>query len=147
MTDQDTTTLVGSGEFVYSADQAWHRVPAEMAMGEAVGVATDSQRRVYVFTRGEQPVLVFDHEGNFLQAWGAGQFVRPHGICIAPDDSLYLTDDQDHTIRKYTPDGQLLMTMGTSGVGSDTGVENADYRTIQRGGPPSCPALPRPSSQ
>jgi len=108
-----------------------------MAVGEAVGVATDSRDRLYVFNRGgEWPVMVFDAEGEFLNGWGTGQFVRPHGIWIAADDCVYLTDDQDHTVRKFTVDGDLLLTLGTSGQGSDSGVENSDYRTIQR------PALP-----
>jgi hypothetical protein len=129
--------LVGSGAFVYEADDAFYRLPDSMALGEAVGIATDSQDRLFVFNRGgEQPVMVFDRDGNFLQAWGAGQFVRPHGIWIGPEDSVYLTDDQDHTVRKYTTDGELLLTLGTSGQPSQTGVENSDYRTIKRAGPP-----------
>ena len=39
-------------------------------------------------------------------------------------------------MRKYTPDGRLLWKLGTSGRGSDTGVQESDYRTITRGGPP-----------
>ncbi len=138
--------LVGRGDFVYAANDAWQRVPDGMTMGEAVGVAADSQDRVFVFTRGEQPVMVFDRDGNFFQSWGTAggisgdraddAFVRPHGIWIGPDDSVYLSDDQDHTVRKFTPDGELLQTLGTSGQASDSGVENASYLTIKR------PALP-----
>ena len=135
MAKQDTTAakLVGRGEFVYEASDMWHHLPDEMTIGEAVGVATDSQDRVYVYDRGgSQPVMVFEPNGNYLHSWGAGQFVRPHGIWIGPDDSVYLTDDQDHTVRKFTTDGQLLLTLGVSGRASDSGVENSDYRTIQR---------------
>ena len=90
-----------------------------------------------MFNRGgTQPVMVFDRDGSFAQMWGAGQFVRPHGIFIGPDDRVYLTDDKDHTVRKFTPDGQLLMTLGTSGEASDTGVEGSNYRTIRRPGSP-----------
>jgi DNA-binding beta-propeller fold protein YncE len=103
---------------------------------EAVGVATDSQDRVFVFNRGEHPVCVFDRDGKFLNAWGEGQFIRPHGIWIGPDDAVYLTDDLDHTVRKYTSRGELLWKLGTSGRGSDTGVRESDYRSITHGGPP-----------
>ena len=131
--DSTTSNSVGSGEFVYEPDDAWHRLPDGIALGEAVGVATDSQDRLYVFNRGgQQPVMVFDSDGDFLHSWGAGQFIRPHGIWIGPDDSVYLTDDQDHTVRKYNIDGDLLLTLGTSGRPSDSGVENSDYRTIKR---------------
>lgn len=132
-----TSGSVGQGEFVYEADDSFVRLPDGMKIGEAVGVATDSRDRLFVFNRGgEQPVMVCDADGNFVEMWGAGQFVRPHGIFIGPDDSVYLTDDQDHTVRKFTPDGELLTALGTRGEASDTGVENSDYRTIKRPAPP-----------
>ena len=116
----------------YEAHVDWHQLPDGWELVEVVGTATDSEDRVYVFNRGEHPLIVFDRDGQFLNSWGEGQFVRPHGIHIGPDDALYLTDDLDHTVHKYTTDGKLLMKLGESGCGSDTGVENRDYRTIQR---------------
>jgi DNA-binding beta-propeller fold protein YncE len=99
-------------------------------------VATDSRDRVFVFSRGDHPLMVFDRDGTFLSSWDDVTFVRPHGLTIGPDDAVYLTDDQDHTVRKFTPDGQLLLTLGTSGTPSDTGATSVDYRTIRRAGPP-----------
>ena len=55
---------------------------------------------------------------------------------IGPDDSVYCTDDLRHTVRKFTPDGRLLLTLGPSGWPSDTGATSVDYRTILRAGPP-----------
>ena len=115
----------------YEAHADWHQLPDGWELVEVVGTATDSADRVYVFNRGEHPLIVFDRDGRFLNSWGEGKFVRPHGIHIGPDDALYLTDDLDHTVRKYTAGGELLMTLGESGRGSDTGVENSDYRTIE----------------
>jgi DNA-binding beta-propeller fold protein YncE len=100
------------------------------------GVATDSQDRVYVFNRGEHPVIVFDRDGRFVKSWGEGLIARAHGIHIGPDDSVYLTDDLDHTVRKFTTEGRLLQTLGTSGQPSDTGIDGIDYRTIRRPGAP-----------
>jgi DNA-binding beta-propeller fold protein YncE len=34
---------------------------------------------------------------------------------MGPDDTLYLTDDGDHTVRQFTLDGKLLMTIGKQG--------------------------------
>lgn len=132
-----TAAIVGSGDFVYQANDVFVRLPDGISLGEAVGVAVDSQDRLYVFTRGgHQPVMVFDREGNLVDMWGAGLFVRPHGIYISPDDYLYLTDDQDHTVRKFTLGGELVMTLGKSGCPSDSGVERSNYRTIKRPAPP-----------
>ena len=69
------------------------------------------------------PVLeVLDRDGQFLTSWGEGLFRRAHGIAVGPDDAVYCTDDLDHTVRKFTTDGRLLQTLGTSGQPSDTGI-------------------------
>ncbi|HEY2839741.1 MAG TPA: peptidyl-alpha-hydroxyglycine alpha-amidating lyase family protein [Pirellulales bacterium] len=123
-------------DFGYEAFDQWARLPAGWSWTEVTAVATDSQNRVFVFNRGEHPVIIFDHDGAFITSWGEGVFARPHGVFIGPDDSVYCTDDLQHTIRKFTPDGKLLLTLGTSGVPSDTGATSIDYRTIVRSGPP-----------
>jgi DNA-binding beta-propeller fold protein YncE len=130
------TALVGAGGFTYLASCDWCRLPAGQSWLEVVAVATDSRDRVYVFSRSEHPVCVFEPDGTFLYSWGEGLFVRPHGITIGPDDAVYCTDDTDHTVRKYTPEGRLLLTLGTSGRPSNTGATSVDYREILRAGPP-----------
>jgi hypothetical protein len=127
---------VGSGDFRYEALVGWERLPASWSFGQVAGVATDSRGRVFVFNRGEHPVIVLDRDGRFLFSWGEGIVSRAHGIHIGPDDAVYLTDDLDHSVRKFTPEGRLLLTLGTRGQPSDTGVNGIDYRTIRRGGPP-----------
>jgi DNA-binding beta-propeller fold protein YncE len=128
--------IVGSGRFRYEALVQWEHLPPGWSFGEVAGVATDSRDQVYVFSRSKHPVIVFDRDGRFLTSWGEGRFVRPHGIFIGPDDAVYCTDDLDHTVRKFTPEGKLVLTLGTSGQASDTGISGIDYRTIQRAGPP-----------
>jgi DNA-binding beta-propeller fold protein YncE len=132
----DENVLVGSGELRYEVLARWEELPSGWGFGEVAGVATDSRDRVYVFSRGEHPVTVFDREGRFVTSWGEGVFRRAHGITIGPDDAVYCTDDLDHTVRKFTPDGRLLLTLGSSGRPADTGIDGIDYRTIRRGGPP-----------
>ena len=67
---------------------------------------------------------------------GAGTFVRPHGIFIGRDDTVYCTDDFDHTVRAFSTTGKLRLTLGVRGRPSDTGATSVDYRTIRRAGPP-----------
>jgi DNA-binding beta-propeller fold protein YncE len=123
-------------EYGFDADDRWAKLPANWVWKEATSVATDSRDRVYIFNRGDHPVMIFDPDGKFISSWGEGLFVRPHGICIGPDDSVYCTDDTDHTVRKFTTDGKLLLTLGTSGKPSDTGATSMDFRTILHSGPP-----------
>ncbi|MGE0610059.1 MAG: peptidyl-alpha-hydroxyglycine alpha-amidating lyase family protein [Pirellulales bacterium] len=132
----DLPALFGYGSFRYRLEPGWGRLPAGWSLVEVAGVAADSLDRIYVFNRGEHPVIVFDREGNFLSAWGEGVFTRPHGITISPDDLLWLTDDLGHCVRQCTPDGRILATLGTPDIPSDTGAEGFDYRTIRQVGPP-----------
>ena len=100
-------------------------------------MAADSEDRVYVFNRGEHPVIVLRPDGAFLGSWGEG--VVHSGRTASSSGRMtpsYCTDDSDHTVRKFTPDGRLLLTLGTSGQPSDTGATSIDFRTIRRAGPP-----------
>jgi len=108
-------TRLGSGEFTYEVIVDWAKLPEGWSFLEVADVAVDSQDRVYVFNRGEHPVIVFDRDGNFLASWGEGLFKRPHGLTIGPDDTLYCVDDIGNTVGKFTLDGRMLMTLGTPG--------------------------------
>jgi DNA-binding beta-propeller fold protein YncE len=130
------TTTGSCVQYGYEADDHWAKLPAGLTWPEVAGVAVDSRDRVFVFNRGEHPVMVFDADGSFIKSWGEGVFGRPHGIFIGPDDAVYCTDDVGHSVRKFTVDGKLLLTLGTPGAPSDTGAASMDYRTIVRAGPP-----------
>ena len=113
----------------YALVEGWER-PSEKGYPKrsVSDVAVDSRDRVYLYTRDENEIAVFDRDGNYVTAWGRGQFRgRAHGITVGPDDSVYCVNDLEHTIRKFTPSGELLMTIGTVGVCSDTGYD----RTVQ----------------
>jgi sugar lactone lactonase YvrE len=127
---------VGSGDFVYEVIHDWGRLPAGWSFGSVANGACDSEGRVYIFARGGHPVLVFNPDGDFLGSWGEKVFGRPHGILITPDDIAYCADDKDHTVRKCTLDGKVLMTLGTANQPSDTGYDGNDYRTIARSAAP-----------
>jgi hypothetical protein len=109
------STIYGSGDYTYRIVEHWPRVPEGMRLGDVAGVGVDAADRIYVFHRGEHPLMIFDREGNFLRAWGDGLFKRPHAVHMAPDDAVYLTDDGDHTVRKCTLDGKVLLTIGVPG--------------------------------
>ena len=114
-----STVKIGSGRFTYEIAVDWEKLPPGYSWTDAAAVATDSQDRVYVFNRGEHPMIVFDREGNFIKSWGEGVFTRAHGLTFSPDGTLYCTDDGDHTVRQCTLDGEVLMTIGTPGQAAD----------------------------
>lgn len=126
---------VGQQDYQYVPAAGWGELPAGWSFVEATSVAVDANGDVYVFNRGEHPVIVFDRNGRFLRSFGEGGFTRPHGITIGPDGMIYLTDDVGHTVTKFTPEGKVLMTLGT-GQPSATGAVGFDYRTIQQAAGP-----------
>src|SRR5262249_12176588 len=97
----------------YVVDPAWPQRPGDMKWGAVSGVAVDAKDQIYVFTRGYQPVQVYDNDGKFVRAWGKDVIKSSHHIRIDPEGNVWTADIVDHTIRKFTPEGKLLMTLGT----------------------------------
>ena len=121
----------------YSVVEGWEQLPSGFEHRDVAGVAVDGEDRVFLICRGEHPVLVYDQKGNFLRSWGEGDFTyRTHGISVGPDGTVYCTDDGNHTVRRFTPEGKLLMTLGTLNTPSDTGYDGKDTKTVSKPGAP-----------
>jgi NHL repeat len=117
----------------YEVVEGWEQLPPGYVHRDVAGVAVDGSDRVYLICRGDHPIIAYDRNGNFVGSWGEGLFTyRTHGITVAPDGTLFCTDDGNHTIRRFTPEGKLLMTLGTLDTPSDTGYDGKDYMTITR---------------
>jgi sugar lactone lactonase YvrE len=121
----------------FTVIEGWEKLPAGYTHKDVDGVAVDSKDNVYLMTRQDARVIVYDRGGNFLRSWGEDTFTpRTHGIAIGPDDMVYTVDDGDHTVRKFTPEGKQLMLIGTPGKASDTGYDGKSHDSVKHGGPP-----------
>ena len=109
---------LGKGRHSYKPVTDWAKLPTDIVLGDVAGIAVDNKDRVYLFNRGSNPVVILSQSGDLLSTWGQGIFANPHGASIGPDQYIYLTDNFDHTVRKFTLDGKLLLEIGTAGVGS-----------------------------
>ncbi len=107
--------VMGQGNFLYEPVLDWARLPRRWSFHEVADTAVDSKERVYVFNRGEHPMMVFDREGELLCSWGENVFKKPHGVTVGPDDTLYCVDEGDHTVKKCSVDGKVLMSLGGAG--------------------------------
>ena len=107
--------IVGTGDFKYRIVEDWAKLPDGWSFKEVGAVGVDSKDNVYVFNRGDHPIMVFDRAGNFLRSWGEGQYPRAHGVHMAPDDTMFLTDDGGHFVRRVTLDGKVLLELGVPG--------------------------------
>jgi len=107
-----------SSSLVYEPVPNWGKLPLGYSFGgDANAVAVDSQDQVFVFNRGNCPVVIFDPEGNFCGGWGQGEFDNPHSIRIDKDDNLYLVESRPgHVVQKRTREGELLFEIGTRGL-------------------------------
>ncbi|MDZ7668264.1 MAG: peptidyl-alpha-hydroxyglycine alpha-amidating lyase family protein [Gammaproteobacteria bacterium] len=74
------------------------------------------------------PVLLFDLDGNVVRSFGAGLIAWPHGMFVDADDNVWVTDavgyapvpdGWGHVVYKFSPHGELLMTLGRKGVAGD----------------------------
>lgn len=106
--------IIGTGEFRYEYQPGWARLPEGTALQYPSGVAVDSQDRVYVYQRQGPPVLVFERDGNLLDAWERrnGVPLEAHHIHVGPDDAIYLVDRDAHQILIYDTSGNLQKSLG-----------------------------------
>jgi WD40 repeat protein len=149
---------VGQGRFTYAVDPSWSEIPTEWPIPDVSGVGVDDQDRVYVLSPNQQTVFIYSRDRHPIGAWKvpapdgavvpdgksfvslgaddrAPRYVYPHTLTIGPASTVFVTDNQDNTVRLFSVEGELLMTIGASGVASDTG-SSSDFRTVVRSAGP-----------
>ncbi len=97
----------------YEVDAKWPQKPSGVAWEAVPGVAVDAQDRVYVFTRADPPVQVYDADGKFVRAWGKEHVKSAHHLKIDHEGNVWAADIGYHVVMKFTPEGKLLLTLGT----------------------------------
>jgi DNA-binding beta-propeller fold protein YncE len=102
----------------YKADPSWPR-DKPPAGGEwtapmsSVAVAPDGN--VWTFNRGKIPVQVYTPDGRLVKSWGKeeGLFRNPHTVRFDAAGNLWVVDTLTQTVRHFTTDGKVLLTVGT----------------------------------
>ena len=102
----------------YEAVRDWPRLPSGWRLGQVAGVAVDAEGRYYVYHRGNEapPLICFNREDDYLRSWGEDAYVRPHMAKCDEGNNIWLIDDGGHALCLYTPEGELLKTLGVRGV-------------------------------
>ena len=91
------------------------KMPPNLYMGEGIGVATDSQGHIFVYTRSQATRLFeFDAKGNFLREIGEGLygFVFAHAVRVDSHDNIWAVDEGSNMVIKFNPDGRVAMLLG-----------------------------------
>src|SRR5262245_58063568 len=104
--------------------------PANIQLGEAAGVATNSKGDVFVYTRTGHPTMTFGRAGPFaqggsrlLQLHRSGEFARASGedssgflvaqqVRVDPQDNGWIVDRLSSMVIKFDPNGQIQMLLG-----------------------------------
>ena len=135
---------VNSGANPYKTIRDWGKLP-DRPWGGSNGVAIDRDgKSVWAVDRCSpgttpgclgtkaNPVHKFDESGKEVRSFGGGMFVWPHGLHVDQDGNVWVADsghttpellkkfpgekDKGSVVIKFSPEGKVLMTLGTPGV-------------------------------
>ena len=117
----------------YETQRDWGTLPAGTEAWAAVTGVEPSPDGSFIYVihrcfenscanRLEQPILKLDYEGQLISAFGEGLFVFPHGATVDYEGNLWVADAQGgdgigHQVVKFSPNGEVLMTLGRAGFG------------------------------
>jgi hypothetical protein len=126
------------------------RLPDDIYLGEAVGVATNSKGNIFVYTRTGNPsatlgtrrtfargaarLFEFDPSGKYIREIGQGLygFLFAHTVRVDRQDNIWVVDEGSNMVIKFDPEGRVLMTMG----------RKPEAIPVPRPPPPAPPAAP-----
>lgn len=104
----------------YTVCATWPQKPDKFTWAQMPGIAVDNQNQVYILTRHNPAIQVYKVDGRFLRSWDMEDASGAHFIRVGPEGNIWTADIKGHVIRKYTPEGKLLLTIGELGhAGTD----------------------------
>src|ERR1700741_1638000 len=107
------------------------KLPPDLYLGEASGVAVNSKGHIFVFSRGNSigpayaasaaQLFEFDAEGKFVREIGHNLYAWSfaHTVKIDPQDNIWVTDKGSDMVIKFDPEGRVLMVFGRKQEASD----------------------------
>jgi len=111
------------------------KLPPDLHLGEATGVAVNSKGHIFVFTRGNTigpaygaaaaQLLEFAPDGKFLREIGHHLYAWSfaHTVKVDKDDNIWGTDKGSDMVIKFNPEGRVVMVFGRKQEASDEGTE------------------------
>lgn len=98
------------------------KFPANLYLGEGIGVATNSKGHIFVYTRSQRTrSLEFDPKGVYIREIGEGLygFVFAHAVRVDSQDNIWAVDEGSNMVIKFNPEGRVVMTLGRRPEPSD----------------------------
>tara|TARA_Y100000589_G_scaffold314746_1_gene337437 strand:+ start:846 stop:1916 length:1071 start_codon:yes stop_codon:yes gene_type:complete len=130
----------------YQIVEGWAKLPGGRLMGAVGKAEVDIDgRHIWAVIRCDapqemfgrecvnsdlDPILKFDPDGNVVESFGGGMFIWPHGLDVDLDGNIWVTDavrdanipsgdNRGHLVVKFSPTGEVLLTIGTAGESGD----------------------------
>jgi hypothetical protein len=125
----------------YHSVDGWAELPDDREWGSTAGVDIDPDGvHLWAIDRcggnscadsDDDPILKFDARGNVVASLGGGLLLFPHGLHVDRDGNVWATDAQGpnpnnpntagkgHVVIKFSPQGEVLLTLGSMEVAGD----------------------------
>lgn len=110
------------------------KLPPDIFLGEAAGVAVNSKGHLFVFSRGNSTgpayaaaaaqLLEFDADGRFIREIGHNLYAWSfaHAVRVDRNDNIWAVDKGSDMVVKFNPEGRVEMVWGRKKEASDEGT-------------------------
>jgi sugar lactone lactonase YvrE len=112
---QARATATNVATIAHEAVPNFFKNPPGIYTGENMGIATNSKGNIYIYHRANETRLFeYTPAGGFVREIGRGNygFAFAHSVRVDADDNIWAVDEGTDTIVKFSPGGQILMTIG-----------------------------------
>jgi len=122
-------------EIRFSSVPDFLKLPADLYLGEATGIAVNSKGHVFVFSRGSTTgpayaaaaaqLLEFAPDGKFIREIGHHLYAWSfaHTVKVDGEDNIWVTDKGSDMVIKFNPEGHVALVFGRKQEASDEGTE------------------------
>ncbi len=122
-------------EIPFDSVRDFLKLPPDLYLGEASGVAVNSKKHIFVFSRGNTTgpaygataaqILEFGPDGKYIREIGHNLYAWSfaHAVRVDRDDNLWAIDKGSDMIVKFNPEGRVTMVFGRKKEASDEGAE------------------------
>ncbi|MBV9481520.1 MAG: 6-bladed beta-propeller [Acidobacteria bacterium] len=133
-------------EIPYSSVPDFLKLPSDMYLGEAAGVAVNSHKHIFIFSRGNTTgpaygargaqLLEFNPDGTFVREIGHNLYAwsYAHAVKVDKEDNIWVADKGSDMVIKFAPNGRVLMVFGRK---QEASAE--DVGPLKRPEPPLAP--------
>jgi hypothetical protein len=118
-------------EIPYESVADFFKLPTDLYFGEVAGVAVNSKRHVFVFSRGSTTgpaygaaaaqLLEFGPDGKYIREIGKNLYAwsYAHAVRVDPQDNIWVVDKGSDMIIEFSPAGRVKMVFGRKKEASD----------------------------